>query len=164
MAAPTTGLGSLKLYVKLGKLEGESSREGWKSKGFSDIMSFQISANASWNFDSGKSASGGVSFGGLTLTRAVVGGTPQLFIGCLKEKKMELVELCAGDDTGKEASFIVRLKGDVRISGCSISGDSGGQMLECISLQAPIIEVEHKVKSKKDDIDFAKLEQKNTVL
>ena len=164
MAAPTTGLGSLKLYIKLGKLEGESSREGWKSKGFSDIMAFSIGASASWSFDSGKSASGGSHISDLTITRPVVGGTPQLLIGCLKEKKMDLVELCAGDDTGKEASFIIRLKGEVRITSCSISGDSGGSMVESLSLAAPIVEIEHKAKSKKDDIDFANVEQKNAVL
>lgn len=157
----TTGAGSVKLFIKIGKLEGESSLKPWRSKNFSDIDSFSLNASASWNFASGKSAHGDVSFSGVTVTRALVGSSPILMIACLKEKQTDLVEVVCGNEAGTDELFIVRLKGEVRISKHSISGSTGMDMSETITFTAPILEIEHKGKNKKDDINWEDIKQKN---
>jgi type VI protein secretion system component Hcp len=164
MPITNTGGGSVRLYALIGKLEGESSQESWKSKQYSDILSFSVGAGASWSFESGKSASGGTSFGGLTISLPILGCTPQLFIGCLKEKQLEAVEIAVGGDTIDSKQFMIRLEKEVRILSCSIDGSQGSQLMMSVTFTAPIVKVEHLDRKKKDDIDFNKIAQKNDKL
>jgi hypothetical protein len=164
MGIATTGGGSVRLYGKFGKLEGESSQSAWKEKGFSDISSFAIGASASWSFDSGKSAAGGTNFSGVMVSLPLVGSAPQLLIGCLKEKQLAEVEIAAGGDKIDSKQFMIRLEGEVRITSCSIDGSQGGNLQLSLNFTAPILKIEHLDRKKKDDINFAKIEQKNDKL
>ncbi len=164
MPITSTGGGSVRLYAQIGKLDGESSQSDWQSKKFSDISSFSIGAGASWSFDGGKSAAGGTSFGGLTINLPLLGVTPQIFIGCLKEKQFEAVEVAVGGDTIDSKQFMIRLEKEVRILSCSIDGSQGSSLNMSITFTAPVIKVEHLDRKKKDDIDFYKIAQKNDKL
>jgi type VI secretion system secreted protein Hcp len=164
MPVGATGAGSVRLFIKINGLEGESSLKPWKDKNYSDIDSFSLGASASWEFGRGKSASGGTSFSGVAIQRSVVGSSPLLFIGCLKEKQTDLAEVVLGNEAGTAELFVIRLKGEVRITSHSLSGATGGDLVESIVLTAPILEIEHKGKNKKDDIDWSDIKQKNDKL
>src|SRR5262245_1373145 len=98
MGIGSTGGGSVRLYGKFGKLEGESSQSTWKEKGYCDINSFNIGSSADWSFDKGKSNLGSVNFQGLNISLPLIGNSPQLLIGCLKEKQLAEVEIALGGD------------------------------------------------------------------
>lgn len=164
MGIASTGGGSVRLYGKFGNLDGESSQDSWKQKKFSDISSFSISASASWSFDTGKSAAGGTNFSGLMVSLPLIGNTPQLLIGCLKEKQMAEVEIAAGGDKIESKQFMIRLEGEVRITSCTIDGSQGGNLQLSLNFTAPIVKIEHMDRKKKDDINFSKIEQKNDKL
>ena len=169
MAAPAmdTGVGSVQLYMKVGSggsLTKESHTTSWKDKGYTDIQSFALGANASWNFASGQSAGGSASIGDISVARAVMASTVLLFMGCAKEKYTDLLEIICVDTTGKEILFAIRLKGEVRLTSCSLSGGTGGAMTEGTSWTGKILEIEHTKSSKKEHFDWSNVEQKGDEL
>ncbi|HEX7900590.1 MAG TPA: hypothetical protein VF950_22690 [Planctomycetota bacterium] len=164
MGIGTTGGGSVRLYGKFGKLEGESSQTSWKEKGFSDISNFAIGSSAQWSFDTGKSAAGGINFTGLMVSMPLIGVTPQLLIGCLKEKSLQGVEVAVGGDKIDSKQFMILLEGEVRMTSCSVDGSLGGNLQLSMNFQASTVKIEHLDRKKKDDINFFKIEQKNDKL
>ncbi len=169
MPAPSmdTGVGSVQLYMKVGSggsLTKESHTTSWKDKGYTDIQGFSLGANASWNFSSGQSAGGAASISDLSVSRNVMSSTVLLFMGCAKEKYTDLLEVICVDTTGKEILFAVRLKGEVRMTACSLSGSAGSTMSEQTSWTGKILEIEHTKSSKKEHFDWSNVEQKGDEL
>ena len=169
MPAPSmdTGVGSVQLYMKVGgggSLTKESHTTSWKDKGYTDIQSFSLGANASWNFASGQSAGGSASISDISVQRSVMASTVLLFMGCAKEKYTDLVEIICVDTTGKEILFAVRLKGEVRMTGVSIGAAAGSAMSESSSWTGKILEIEHTKSSKKEHFDWSNVEQKGDEL
>ncbi|RPH47973.1 MAG: hypothetical protein EHM91_04975 [Planctomycetota bacterium] len=160
MPIGATGGGSTKLFIKIDGIKGESAYTKWKDKDCSDIDSFSMGSNANWNFTTGgKSSSGSVGFSGVQVSRSLVGATPVLFIGCLKEQKTKKVEIYLGNETGGDPFFTVELSGEVRITADQIAGSTGGDLIENVVFTAPKILVKRGDIS--CDINFQDVEGKN---
>src|SRR5579862_4241680 len=159
MPIGATGGGSTKLFMKIDGIKGESSHKKWKDKDCTDIDSFSMSAGATWDFTSGKSTSGSVGFSGLSVSRSLVGATPILFIGTLKEQKTKKVEIFLGNETSGDSLFTVELSGEVRITSDAISGSTGGELVESITFTAPKLLVKRGDIS--SDINFQEIAGKN---
>jgi type VI protein secretion system component Hcp len=148
--------GGLKMYIKIGKTEGETTNE--KRKGFHDCLSVSLGGSCNWEFNQEHAPTRMVGFSGVSVTKMVNGSSPILLIACLKEKKSTEVTIVVENDKGEDF-FFIRLKDEVRISSDSLSF-SGGEMIENITFAAKTMELEHKQKNKKDDINWHKIEQK----
>jgi len=159
MPIQATGGGSTKLFIKIKGLKGESSFTKWKDKDCSDIDSFSMGATATWDFTQGKSTSGSVGFTGVAVTRPLVGATPVLFIGTLKEQKTEKVEIFLGNETGGDPFLTVELSGEVRIVADSITGSTGGNLYENVVFTAPKLLIKRGGIS--SDINFQDIAGKN---
>jgi hypothetical protein len=160
-----TGVGSVQLYLKIGSagsLTKDSHTTSWKDKGYTDILAFSISTNASFDFRSGQSAAGHAGISDISITRDVMASSVLLFMGCAKEKYTDLMEIICVDTTGKDILFALRLKGEVRMNACSINGSHGGKMVESSSWCGKIVEIEHTKSSKKEHFDYSNVEQKGT--
>jgi hypothetical protein len=169
MGAPAMdhGVGSVQLYMKVGSagsLTKESHTVSWKDKGYTDILNFTIGAHASFDFRSGQSAAGHAGISDITISRDVMSSSVLLFMGCAKEKYTDLMEVIAVDTTGKEIMFAVRLKGEVRMNACSISGSHGAKMIESTAWCGKVVEIEHTKSSKKEHYDSTNVEQKGDEL
>ncbi|HZE96184.1 MAG TPA: type VI secretion system tube protein Hcp [Planctomycetota bacterium] len=154
-----TGAGSTKLFMKIAGIKGESSYTKWKDKDCSDIDSFTMSAGATWDFTSGKSTSGSVGFSGVTVSRSLVGASPVLFIGTLKEQKTAKVEVFLGNETGGDPLLTIELSGEVRLTSDGIAGSTGGDVMESITFTAPKVLVKRGDIS--SDINFQDIAGKN---
>jgi type VI protein secretion system component Hcp len=150
--------GGLKAYIKLGKLGGESAKDARSKDGFHDLLAVSIGGNCNWDFSQEVQPTRTVGFSGLSVTKYVNGASPVLLIACLKEKLLKEVTVVVEDDKGGDF-FYIRLKDEVRITSDSLSF-SGSEMLESLSFTAKTVELEHKAKSKKDDIKWNDIQQK----
>ena len=150
--------GGLKAYIKIGKLPGESMKQARADKGYSDLISATTSGQCNWDFSQEHAPTRMMVFSGISVTKYVNGSTPILLIACLKEKLIKEMEIVVENDKGEDF-FLLRMKGEVRITTDALSFE-GNQMVESITFAGKILEVEHKPKGKKDDINWSDITQK----
>ena len=150
--------GGLKAYIKLGKLGGESAKDGRAKDGFHDLLAVSLGGSCNWDFSQEVQPTRTVGFSGVSVTKYVNGASPILLIACLKEKLLKEVTIVVEDDKGGDF-FYIRMKDEVRICSDSLSF-SGSEMLESISFTSKTLELEHKAKNKKDDIKWNDIQQK----
>ena len=151
-------MAGLKAYIKIGKLAGESHKDARAKDGFHDLLAVSLGGSCNWDFAQEQHPTRTVGFSGVSITKYVNGASPILLIACLKEKLLKEVTVVVENDKGEDY-FFIRLKDEVRITSDSLSF-SGSEMLESISFASKTMELEHKPKSKKDDIKWNEITQK----
>jgi type VI protein secretion system component Hcp len=149
--------GGLKAFIKMGKLAGESAKDNRQKDGFHDLLAVSLGASCNWDFAQEQQPARSVGFSGVSVTKYINGSSPLLLIACLKQKKLGEVTIMIENDQGAE-HFYIRLKGEVRITSDSLSF-SGSEMLESVTFTSKTVEIEHKGKSKKDDINWSDIQQ-----
>ena len=102
---------ALKAYIKIGKLTGESMKKPRADKGYSDLLSVSLGGTCNWDFSQEQQPTRMVTFGGVSVTKLINGGTPSLLIGLLKEKKTKEIDILIEDDQGND--FFLQSRGNV---------------------------------------------------
>jgi len=150
---------ALKAYIKIGKLTGESMKKPRADKGYSDLLSVSLGGTCNWDFSQEQQPTRMVTFGGVSVTKLINGGTPSLLIGLLKEKKTKEIDILIEDDQGNDF-FQIKLSEEVRITSDTLS--FGSDMTESITFVGKVMELNHLGKKQKDDIKWADITQKGS--